>query len=71
MDQAHKEFIMNLMTNTKDLILAKVRPDGYPQAANWAGDSQQEQVAFLKVCPQVVSILDSAKGFGHTDTIKV
>lgn len=32
MDQVNKEFIMNVMANAKDLILATIRPDGYPQA---------------------------------------
>lgn len=149
MEQSIKEFILNIMGNAKDLTLATIRQDGYPQAttvsfafddlaiyvavgkdgqkarnirqnnkisltinneytdwsqikglsmgglaeivddpqgiqsaaacllarfpqaAEWANGDQKNQVAFLKIRPQVISILDYAKGFGHTQTITV
>ncbi|TCS33080.1 nitroimidazol reductase NimA-like FMN-containing flavoprotein (pyridoxamine 5'-phosphate oxidase superfamily) [Paucimonas lemoignei] len=148
MDQANKDFIMNVMANANDLTLATIRPDGYPQATTvsfaydgltlyvgvgknsqkaqnirqnnkvsltinnayknwseikglsiggiaevvsdprdiqqaidcllarfpeaveWAETGQKDQVAFLKIRPQVISMLDYTKGFGHTETIK-
>ncbi|TCS39400.1 nitroimidazol reductase NimA-like FMN-containing flavoprotein (pyridoxamine 5'-phosphate oxidase superfamily) [Paucimonas lemoignei] len=149
MEQVDKDFIANIMANAKDLTLATIRPDGYPQATTvsfafdglnvyvgigrtsqkvqnirqnnkvsltinndykdwsqirgvsiggvaeilsdpqdiqraiacliarfpqameWAETGQQDQVAFLKISPQVVSILDYSKGFGHTELVKV
>lgn len=149
MEQSIKEFILNILANAKDLTLATMRPDGYPQAttvsfafddlviyvavgkdsqkaanirqnnkisltvnndytdwsqikglsmggvaevaddpqsmqsaaacllarfpqaAEWANSEQKNQVAFLKIRPQVISILDYTKGFGHTETVTV
>lgn len=40
MDQATREFILNIIDSGRDLTLATVRPDGYPQAttASYARD---------------------------------
>jgi general stress protein 26 len=43
----------------------------FPQAAEWAKGEHNNQVAFLKIHPQIISLLDYAKGFGHTETVKV
>ncbi|HEY8102234.1 MAG TPA: pyridoxamine 5'-phosphate oxidase family protein [Burkholderiaceae bacterium] len=149
MDQANKEFILNILDKAKDLTLATVRPDGYPQATtvgyahdgltiyigvgkdsqkianirhnnkvsltintdyqNWnqikglsmgclaeiLGDSdeirratgcmikrfpqviewldsgQASEAVFLKITPQIISILNYEKGFGHTNLVTV
>jgi len=147
MDQLTKEFLLNIIDTARDLTLATVRPDGYPQAttvsyahdgltlyigvgktsqkvqnirhnnkisltintdyqdwnqikglsmgglaeivtdpaeirhaadcmitrfpqlAEWAESGQGSDAVFLKITPQVISILDYAKGFGHTDLV--
>ena len=39
----------------------------FPQIAEWGENGQVNEVAFLKITPQVISILDYTKGFGHTE----
>lgn len=39
----------------------------FPQIAEWGENGQANEVAFLKITPQVISILDYTKGFGHTE----
>lgn len=41
----------------------------FPQLAEWAESGQGSDAVFLKITPQVISILDYAKGFGHTDLV--
>jgi nitroimidazol reductase NimA-like FMN-containing flavoprotein (pyridoxamine 5'-phosphate oxidase superfamily) len=38
-----------------------------PQIAEWGDPTLASEVAFLKITPQVISILDYSKGFGHTE----
>jgi general stress protein 26 len=150
MDQSTREFVLNIIDHAKDLTLATVRPDGYPQAttvsyvhdgltlyvgigkdsqkannirrnnkvsltintdysdwshikglsmggvaeivsdpdnikhatdcmlkrfpqlAEWAKSEQAwRDVAFLRIEPQVISVLDYGKGFGHTELVAV
>jgi general stress protein 26 len=39
----------------------------FPQIAEWGDPTLASEVAFLKITPQVISILDYSKGFGHTE----
>ena len=39
----------------------------YPQIAEWADAPMAGEMAFLKIIPQVISVLDYTKGFGHTE----
>jgi nitroimidazol reductase NimA-like FMN-containing flavoprotein (pyridoxamine 5'-phosphate oxidase superfamily) len=149
MDQATQEFIVNIIDKAKDLTLATIRSDGYPQATTvsfandgltiyigvgqesqklanirlnnkislaitceyqnwhqikglsmggvaevlsdsdeirvatgcmikrfpqvieWLESGQASEIVFLKIKPQVISILDYEKGFGHTDFVTV
>ena len=149
MDQVNKEFILNILDKAKDLTLATVRPDGYPQATTvsyahdglaiyvgvgresqkianirnnnkvsltintdyqnwnqikglsmgciaeiltdteeirratgcmikrfpqvieWLDSGQASEAVFLKLTPQVISILNYEKGFGHTNLVTV
>ena len=43
----------------------------FPQAAEWAQSDIANEIVFLKIHPQVISILDYEKGFGHTDLVTV
>jgi general stress protein 26 len=43
----------------------------FPQALEWAGSAQADQIAFLKIQPEFISVLDYTKGFGHTELVKV
>jgi general stress protein 26 len=149
MDHAMQEFILSIIDNGKDLTLASIRPDGYPQAttvsyandgltiyvgigkhsqkannirrcnkvsltinadysdwnhikglsmgavaeimrdpeeikhaaacmikrfpqvAEWANSQQAADIVLLKITPQVISVLDYEKGFGHTELVTV
>jgi general stress protein 26 len=42
----------------------------FPQAAEWSDAAPENELAFLKITPQVISILDYSKGFGHTELAK-
>lgn len=42
----------------------------FPQAIEWAGSGQSDEILFLKITPQVISVLDYEKGFGHADLVK-
>ncbi|MES2758895.1 MAG: pyridoxamine 5'-phosphate oxidase family protein [Pseudomonadota bacterium] len=41
----------------------------FPQIAEWGETGPANEVAFLKITPQVISILDYTKGFGHTEQV--
>jgi len=41
----------------------------FPQLLQWVGDTAHDDVAFLKIQPQVISVLDYQKGFGHTELV--
>lgn len=41
----------------------------FPQAAQWAGADESSEIAFLRITPQVISMLDYTKGFGHTEQV--
>lgn len=41
----------------------------FPQIAEWADTEAASAVAFVKITPQVISVLDYSKGFGHTDLV--
>lgn len=43
----------------------------FPQVAEWTESGQGSDAVFLKITPQVISILDYEKGFGHTDLVTV
>lgn len=42
----------------------------YPQVADWAESGLEGEMAFLRIQPQVISMLDYEKGFGHTELVK-
>ncbi|MFL6675843.1 MAG: pyridoxamine 5'-phosphate oxidase family protein [Massilia sp.] len=63
---AHAEIV----EDDKDLAAAKAcLLRRFPQAAAWADQGIASQVLFLKIKPQVISILDYSKGFGHTELL--
>ena len=41
----------------------------FPELQQWAGQTTHDEVAFLKIRPTVVSVLDYQKGFGHTELV--
>lgn len=43
----------------------------FPQVMEFAQTMQAAEMAFIRVDPEVVSILDYAKGFGHTDLARL
>lgn len=43
----------------------------FPQVAEWAQSKEAADTVLLKIQPQVISVLDYEKGFGHTDLVRV
>jgi hypothetical protein len=43
----------------------------FPAVAEWCGPDMGHEVAFLRIRPQMVSVIDYSKGFGHTELISV
>ncbi len=43
----------------------------FPQMNEWAATDRANEMLFLKIEPQVVSVLDYKKGFGHTELVAV
>ena len=41
----------------------------FPAVAEWCGPDMGHEVAFLRIRPQMVSVLDYSKGFGHTELV--
>ncbi len=41
----------------------------FPQIAEWGDSAVAGEMAFLKITPRVISILDYSKGFGHTELV--
>jgi nitroimidazol reductase NimA-like FMN-containing flavoprotein (pyridoxamine 5'-phosphate oxidase superfamily) len=41
----------------------------FPAVAEWVGPDMGHAVAFLRIRPQMVSVIDYSKGFGHTDLV--
>lgn len=43
----------------------------FPQVAEWVNSQQAADTILLKITPQVISVLDYEKGFGHTELVTV
>lgn len=41
----------------------------FPEAAEWGGPDMAHEVAFLRIQPRMVSVIDYSKGFGHTELV--
>jgi general stress protein 26 len=41
----------------------------FPQLSQWAGTEMAAEIALLRIKPQVISVLDYTKGFGHTELV--
>jgi nitroimidazol reductase NimA-like FMN-containing flavoprotein (pyridoxamine 5'-phosphate oxidase superfamily) len=41
----------------------------FPQALEWAGPNMAAEIAFLKISPKFISVIDYSKGFGHTELV--
>lgn len=63
---AHAE----ILDKARDLEVAKAcLLQRFPQVAAWADQGMADAIVFLKMTPQVISILDYSKGFGHTEQL--
>lgn len=49
--------------------IEKLMVKKFPQMADLP--SEEGALAFFKVTPKVISVLDYSKGFGHTDTVRL
>jgi general stress protein 26 len=41
----------------------------FPQVSEWGGPDMASEIAFLKITPLLISVLDYSKGFGHTELV--
>ncbi|WP_151447497.1 pyridoxamine 5'-phosphate oxidase family protein [Lacisediminimonas profundi] len=41
----------------------------FPQVSDWAG-TMSEEMEFIRIRPEVISVLDYEKGFGHTELVR-
>ena len=41
----------------------------FPQTVQWTGELSQ--IAFIKLTPKIISVLDYTKGFGHTQQFEI
>lgn len=42
----------------------------FPAVEEWCGPDMAHEVAFVRIRPQMVSVIDYSKGFGHTELVK-
>ncbi|MDB5935050.1 MAG: hypothetical protein JWQ01_2394 [Massilia sp.] len=62
--------VAQILQDRADVELAKAcLLKRFPQIAEWGATDGAQDVAFLKITPQVISILDYTKGFGHTEQV--
>ena len=60
-----------LVTDTEDLDrVTQLMFQKFPQIAGYA-PTEVEEVVLFRVTPEIISVLDYRKGFGHTDLVKV
>jgi nitroimidazol reductase NimA-like FMN-containing flavoprotein (pyridoxamine 5'-phosphate oxidase superfamily) len=43
----------------------------FPAVEEWCGPDMGHEVVFLRIRPQMVSVIDYSKGFGHTELVSV
>ncbi|MGJ7917197.1 pyridoxamine 5'-phosphate oxidase family protein [Massilia sp. LXY-6] len=41
----------------------------FPAVSEWCGPDMAHEVAFVRIRPQMVSVIDYSKGFGHTELV--
>ena len=64
--------LAEILTDPKEIQhAAECMLKRFPQAKEWAGTDAMKELAFLKITPQVISVLNYEKGFGHTELITV
>jgi nitroimidazol reductase NimA-like FMN-containing flavoprotein (pyridoxamine 5'-phosphate oxidase superfamily) len=43
----------------------------FPAVAEWCGPDMGHDVVFVRIRPQMVSVIDYSKGFGHTELVRL
>jgi hypothetical protein len=43
----------------------------FPQVSKWVGPNMGREIALVRITPQVISLLDYSKGFGHTELLSL
>lgn len=54
----------------RDILFSKL-PQKYPEYTDLMKDVNVPEIAVFEIRPEVISVLDYSKGFGHTDQILV
>ena len=52
-------------------MIGKLMLKRFPQIADMATPAEMNTATFYRLTPQIISVLDYAKGFGHADTVSV
>lgn len=52
------------IASARDCLLRR-----FPQVSEWGGPDMAAEVAFVRITPQVICVLDYTKGFGHTELV--
>jgi nitroimidazol reductase NimA-like FMN-containing flavoprotein (pyridoxamine 5'-phosphate oxidase superfamily) len=42
----------------------------FPAVSEWCGPDMAHEVIFVRIRPQMVSVIDYSKGFGHTELVR-
>jgi hypothetical protein len=60
----------NQLTDPQDLELAgQLLLQKFPEGVAEYGSGMLDSIAFIRVTPEIISVLDYRKGFGHTDLV--
>jgi nitroimidazol reductase NimA-like FMN-containing flavoprotein (pyridoxamine 5'-phosphate oxidase superfamily) len=60
-----------LVTDSQELDqVSQLMFEKFPQIAGYA-PAELEEIVLFRVTPEIISVLDYRKGFGHTDLVKV
>lgn len=43
----------------------------FPAVSEWGGPDMAHDVVFVRIRPQMVSVIDYSKGFGHTELVSI
>ena len=72
MDHQIRQKIQTILDQHRNMTIATLRPDGWPQATTVGYVNEglaPEDVALFRVVPEIVSVLDYTQGFAHTDLV--
>jgi nitroimidazol reductase NimA-like FMN-containing flavoprotein (pyridoxamine 5'-phosphate oxidase superfamily) len=70
LSMAARAFPVTSEAEIRDAILTKL-PKKYPEYSGMMPDLDLAQIAVFRVVPEVISVLDYSRGFGHADLVSL